>query len=410
MPANSKHSGRRYQLEHGEPTTKSDPARLREPADSICSARSDRLLDFKHVRRCLPWRMLDWRRLGEFLRAARPQIRRVTVARDGSTMDTYSPPPAPALSIIVVSWNTKELLRDCLSSVLGQEDAPPLEIIVVDNASSDGSADMVADEFPGIRLIRNAENVGFARANNLAIPQTQGDYILLLNSDTLLHERSLLREWVDLMNRHPAIGASGCRLLWPDGSHQVGDAGFRPSLRSILGHFLFLSRISFSGFPPLFVSGRTNKPLIDVDWVTGAACLVRRSILEKTGFLDPDIFMYAEDVEWCCRMRERGFRVAYLPPLEMVHIQRASAEKQSSPSFSHVWLANTRALYARYNPKQPRFVYDMIVAVGLGVRAIGYSMMLLGPKRPRARVRLAEMLSYLRFTVAGFGRSGSELR
>ena len=317
--------------------------------------------------------------------------------------------PSPKLNIIIVSWNTKDLLRDCLRTLPRRTPEFPFEVIVIDNASNDGSPEMVAAQFPEVRLLRNSENVGFARANEQAAALAHGEYLLLLNSDTLLQEPDILKRWVDYMDRHPAVGVSGCQLLWPDGRHQVGDAGFRPSLRSLLGHFWSLSSLAFSVFPPLFLGRRRFREPIDVDWVSGAACLVRRSILPRTGFLESRIFMYAEDIEWCCRIRDHGYRITYLPQVHIVHLQGGSSRKQTAAGFPVLWLANLRALYFLHNPREPRFVFDSVVAVGLAVRIAIYSLGVLGPHRSRTRERIRHLERYLRYLLAKFGRPATAL-
>ena len=137
----------------------------------------------------------------------------------------------PKLSIIIVNWNTKEMLRQCLTHIFKRDAGIPIEVIVVDNASTDGSPATVEAEFPCVHLFRNTENLGFSKANNPAMPAAQGEYVLLLNSDTIVKDNALFKKWVSFMDDHRGAGASGCRLVNPDGTHQVGDGGFRPCLK-----------------------------------------------------------------------------------------------------------------------------------------------------------------------------------
>jgi len=281
-----------------------------------------------------------------------------------------------------------------------------LEILVVDNASGDGSADMVASEFPEVRILANSENLGFARANNQAIPLGGGEYVLLLNPDTVIRDPRLLATWVEFMDRNPDAGASGCRLLEQDGRHQVGDAGYRPSLRSLFGHFWFLSSLAPGVFAPLFLRDRRLVEPIDVDWVCGAAFLVRGSILDRVGLLHSDAFMYGEDVEWGCRIRAAGYRVVHLPQIAITHLQGRSTQKQEESAFSTLWLVNLRALYFHYNPRQLRFIYDFVLATGLCVRILLYGIAALRRSNTFARRRVRMLSKYLQFTVARFGRRG----
>lgn len=148
------------------------------------------------------------------------------------------------LSVIVVNWNTGTLVGHCLDSLFSQDLPAAFEVIVVDNASSDCSVEMVRQRFPQVRLMVNQENLGFTRANNRAIERTSGEYVLLLNPDTIILGNHTVMDWLSFMDEHRDAGASGCKLVFPDGSHQVGDAGFRPTLGSVASYALFLSRMS----------------------------------------------------------------------------------------------------------------------------------------------------------------------
>lgn len=234
----------------------------------------------------------------------------------------------PRLSIIIVSWNTRDITRDCLASVRKWMGHMPHEVILVDNASSDGSADMVRREFPEVRLIANAENVGFGRANNQAMRVARGDFFFLLNSDTLLVDPSLER-FVELFASQPDVGIAGCRLLNEDRTTQSSCGRF-PSLRVAFVEELMLYK---------FLSRRAQGELLlggywphdrarDVDAVWGAAMLVRRELFEATGGFDERIFMYGEDLDWCMRAHALGWRVRFQPECAIVHLDhRSSAQR-----------------------------------------------------------------------------------
>jgi GT2 family glycosyltransferase len=304
------------------------------------------------------------------------------------------------LSIIIVNWNTQELLRQCLGSIYDEVERLGFEIIVVDNASSDGSVDMVRKVFPRVRLIRNTQNVGFARANNQAMRGAQSTYLLLLNSDTLIKQGGLFEEWLDFMDRHPHTAASGCRLVFPDGSHQVGDAGFKPSLATVRNYAFFLSRISPSGFPGLFLSFHSLRAPIEVDWVCGAALLVRQSIIGNVGMLDESQFMYAEDVEWGCRIRSHGYSIHYLPHLEIVHIQGASSKKQETDKgVSVLWLSNLRSLFALYHGSRGLFLYDLMLFFGFLMRTVFYYLDYLRGANENLRTKSRHMAKCMEFCL-----------
>jgi len=221
--------------------------------------------------------------------------------------------PKVKVSIIILSWNTKQLLRNCLKSLKGMV----VEIIVVDNGSTDGSPAMVAKEFPQVKLIRNKKNLGFGAANNQGMKAAEGDYLLLLNSDTVVKDEAPLK-MATFLAKHPEAGAVGCRLLNSDGSLQPS-AGPFPDLKVsvvmlFLEHWLKnLTRASFS-------------KITEVDWVMGAALMVRREVIKKTGWMDEGIFMYMDEVEWCYRIKKAGFKVFFYPEAEIVHLFGGSSK------------------------------------------------------------------------------------
>jgi len=219
----------------------------------------------------------------------------------------------PDVSIIVVSWNTVKLLRECLVSLHASSTGVLMEIVVVDNASSDDSADMVQREFPGVRLIHNTSNAGFSRASNQGIVVSTGRYVLLLNSDTrfLL---GALENLILFMEQHPEAGACGPRLIGPDGKAQAFAFGGDPTFHYLL--WRGLSRLLFHRS----LHNWDRDQVQEVDWVSGACLLVRRDIIGRIGLLDENIFMYFEDNDWCLRMREGGWKIYHNPHVSIIHI------------------------------------------------------------------------------------------
>jgi len=274
------------------------------------------------------------------------------------------------LSIIILNWNTRELLRGCLAAILRASFDFVVEIIVVDNASTDGSVDAISAEFPNVRLIKNKMNEGFAKANNRALNIARGEYLLLMNSDTIVRDGSVFNRWVTFMDSEPSIGASGPRLIFPDGHHQVGDAGFKPTLYSVFNYAFFISKIA-PMFKGLFLNcDRIPKNPIDVDWISGAALLVRASVAKMVGYLNEDHFMFAEDIEWGCRIKSFRYRVVYLPFLEIIHLQGQSIkQRERDESFKFMWMHNLRRLYTVYNPQWQLVLYDCMMNCGFLLRA-----------------------------------------
>lgn len=303
--------------------------------------------------------------------------------------------PAQQLSIVVVTWNSESFIGDCLRSIDAARKGIDCEVLVVDNASTDGTREVIESQFPWVELIESQENLGFARGNNLALLRASGSYCLLLNPDTVLTSPDVLRTWVAYMDDRPDVGASGVRLVLPDGRHQVGDAGFRPSLRTAASHFLLLSQLFGGRIRGLFVTRPPVRDPLEVDWVSGAALLVRSDVIRKVGAMDESIFLYAEDVEWGCRMRDHGVRIHYLPELEILHLQGACAEQNPEVAASVPWLHNLRALYIRYDPRAPAWLFDVLVTLGLALRAGLYALRAMLTGDPRSRRRSREMRAFL---------------
>jgi GT2 family glycosyltransferase len=231
-----------------------------------------------------------------------------------------APAAAPALSVIIVNLNTREVLRACLHSLLPAMNTGRVEVIVVDNGSRDGSPTMVAEEFPQVRLLALPENRGFAVANNLGMRHARGRYFLILNSDTEIIGDALERI-VAFMDAHPDVGALGPKLLNSDGSLQYSCRRF-PSFRTALFHrYSLMTRLfprnRFSS--EYLMTDVGHDQTMDVDWVSGAALVVRREIFEQLGGFDEGFFMYAEDVDWCYRIKQAGWRVVYLPEARIMH-------------------------------------------------------------------------------------------
>ncbi|HPU28864.1 MAG TPA: glycosyltransferase family 2 protein [Syntrophorhabdaceae bacterium] len=304
------------------------------------------------------------------------------------------------VSVIIVSWNSQEFLVPCLTSVFNKNPDFNYEIILVDNASTDNSVSLVKEHFSQVKIIENKENVGFTKANNQGIMASSGEYILLLNPDTILVDDNLFKKWISFMDEHPEAGASGCRLVYPDGEHQIGDAGYRPSLKTVINWSFFLSRVFF-GFKGLFVNYRNLISPIEVDWICGADFLIRRSIIDKVGPMNEDIFMYADDIEWGCRIRDYGYKVFYLPQFRIIHLQGGSSKKREDiGSFSGLWLKNIRYLYKNYNKNQPVFLYDMIISSGFLLRAFFYYCIYLTSKEEDTKIKAKRMFRYFKFSVS----------
>jgi N-acetylglucosaminyl-diphospho-decaprenol L-rhamnosyltransferase len=247
------------------------------------------------------------------------------------------------ISIIVVSYNTRELLAACLRSVANASLAGvEYEVLVVDNSSVDGSADMVVTDFPHVRLLRNCENRGFAAANNQALAVARGRYVLLLNSDALLSPEAL-PEMIAYMDAQPKVGVLGGQLFNPDGTFQSSYFDF-PDWRSELLLLTGIARWLLGTAYPSYAEAHSQETR-RVDWVSGALFMVRRQAMNQVGAFDEDYFMYAEEMDWCFRMRKAGWDVAYLPQAQAVHISAGSAHRQ--PERRRTYVYGSKSLFVR---------------------------------------------------------------
>ena len=271
----------------------------------------------------------------------------------GSTNPGIVKVPVFDVSIIIVSFNTREVLRESLQSVAREQGDLRLEIFVVDNNSHDGSVEMVESEFPHVKVIRSAVNLGFGAANNVALEQAEGRYIVLLNSDAFLCPDSL-RLSVELMDAHPDVGLAGGRLVGRDQSLQ-------PSARmfpSIFSDFLVLTGLA-SKFPKSRFFGSFDRTWADplqpaeVDWVPGAYSIIRTEALSKVGFFDPEFFLYSEEVDLCRRIKSAGYKIMYWPAIVVIHIGGESSRQIKTLEMSSAgaqlirWRMRSTLLYYR---------------------------------------------------------------
>lgn len=259
----------------------------------------------------------------------------------------------PDVSVIIVSFNTREVLRQCLQSVLDDSSGLVTEILVVDNASTDGSPEMIEQEFPEVRLIRSEINLGFGEGNNVALREARGRYFVLLNSDAFFVKGALPLA-IKHMDENPSVGLGGCRLIGRDGLSQPSSRCFH----SVVGDLVVLSGLAakfpkskfFGNFDRTWANENDAAP---VDWVPGAFSILRPSALKKVGFFDPSFFLYYEEVDLCLRLKKVGIPVWYWPDIVVIHIGGESSRQLKSLEFSpraaHVvlWRMRSTLLYYR---------------------------------------------------------------
>ncbi|MBA7607178.1 hypothetical protein ES703_14336 [subsurface metagenome] len=233
------------------------------------------------------------------------------------------------LSIVIVSWNVREDLVRCIRSIEENQPRAEFEIIVVDNASSDGTVDSIKRNFPDVTIIANKENRGFAAANNQGIKKARGQYLFFLNPDTIVHPLSL-DVLMNFMDGNSDAGACGPKLLNDDGTTQPSTRRF-PTFRGALYRhtaFRFL-RIFRSEYEKLLMKDFDYDREMDVDEVTGAALMMRRSVIDRVGSMDESFFMYYEEVDLCYRIKQTGWRTVFVPEAVVTHLGGRSASQIS---------------------------------------------------------------------------------
>ncbi|AWB23808.1 glycosyltransferase family 2 protein [Methylobacterium currus] len=294
---------------------------------------------------------------------------------------------APVLTVIIVSWRVCDLLRDCLASLFSETDLGDgaLDVIVVDNASGDGTIEMVRSEFPSVRLIASGKNLGFGRANTLAFEETNAPFVLLLNPDTLIQDRAVERLLAHLRAR-PDVAAAGCRLCNADGSLQRWTGGRFPTLGSVAAHYLFpASLLAWTGRDSSIYLTRDVAEDIDVDWVTGACLMLRRERVPPPLF-DPVYWMYGEDIDLCHRIRAAGGRVIYTPIATVTHFQGASMKQQSGEVLL-TSLKGMRTFYAHRAGRLRTYLFDTLTVTGFALRWAIYRCAVLVRRDPRLNER-----------------------
>ena len=288
------------------------------------------------------------------------------------------------LSVIVVSYNTRQLLDDCLASLFSAESpAGGMEVVVVDNASADGSVAMVAAKYPRVVLLSCQDNLGFSAANNRGSAAASGDYLLFLNSDTVVGKTSLTQP-LDYMRRNPQTGALTVRLVYPNGERDPDNHRGFPTPWNALCHFTGLSRLfpndpRFNGY---FRNYEDFTAVHAVPVIAGSYMMMPRSLDRRLGGWDETYFFYGEDIDYCYRIHQAGLEIIYYPLVEVLHYKGASSglRKESAdiarpPKETRVRVAreSVRAMqvfYQKfYKDKYPRIVTALVLA---GIRLRGW--------------------------------------
>jgi GT2 family glycosyltransferase len=296
------------------------------------------------------------------------------------------------LSLVIVSFNTREVLRESLQSVARERGDLRLEIFVVDNNSHDGSVAMVEAEFPEVQVLRSEVNLGFGSANNIALERAQGRFLVLLNSDAFLHPRSLQLAFQH-MQEDPKAGLAGGRLVGRDSELQ-------PSARmlpTILTDFLVMSGLA-DKYPKSRFFGRFDRTWADpmqpakVGWVPGAFSIIRPEALRKVGLFDPDFFLYSEEVDLCKRIQNAGYKIMYWPDIVVTHIGGESSRQIKTLAMSSVgaqlirWRMRSTLLYYRKHHGAKVWLAKMLELTLLRLTSLRNSISSDPRRKERARV------------------------
>jgi N-acetylglucosaminyl-diphospho-decaprenol L-rhamnosyltransferase len=274
------------------------------------------------------------------------------------------------LSIIIVSWNTRDLLVDCLQSIYAHPPLCEFEVWVVDNASSDGSEAAIRDCFRGVELIENQANTGFAHANNQAIRRSSGQYVLLLNSDTIVGPDAL-NVMVKSMEAHPDAGIVGGSILNADGSPQFSYGRF-PSLLSETA-----SAWGIDNRCPISMKHskqrRPDREVMETDWVMGAAMMVRREVLDRVGLLDESYFMYSEEIDLAYRARRGEWKIYVLRDARIVHLGQQSSKQ--APAAMKAQLFRSKVLYfQKHHGRLPASILQLVFQGSMLARCLMYRL------------------------------------
>ena len=312
------------------------------------------------------------------------------------------------LSIVIVSWNVVDLLRDCLRSIYAAPGARmeggdalrigdyAVEVYVVDNASSDGSPEMVREDFPGVTLVAGKANLGFTRGNNVALRRCRGRYVLLLNPDTRVVGDALSR-MLDYMEAHPDAGVLGPQLRYGDGSLQSSRRRFPTLMTAFWESTLLQNWFPRNRWARAYSLADTPDDLVqDVDWVVGACMLMRGEAIQQVGLLDEHFFMYSEELDWCRRIVAAGWRVVYFPQAVIIHYEGQSSGQMVPARHIHFQTSKIRYFRKHHGRLQAGTLRAFILLTYLfqiGEEALKY---LVGHKRALRRERIAVYAQVLR--------------
>ncbi|MCX6346035.1 MAG: glycosyltransferase family 2 protein [Armatimonadetes bacterium] len=274
------------------------------------------------------------------------------------------------VTVSIVNWNTKDELFDCLKTVLDQNGSVSIEVIVVDNASSDGSAEHIEAQYGDrVQLIKNSKNLGFGMAHNQSISRSNGRYVMLLNPDCRLLEPDVLGKMAAYFDAQPNIGMMGPKIMNLDNTLQYSARHYPNMIAGIFRHTFFGKLFPKNRFVRNYLmTDWAHDQVTDIDWLSGAALMVRRETFKQIGLLDERFFMYCEDVDWCRRAHTGGWRVVYFPMTSISHRIGAASDKNPIPMIKQHHRSMLRYFF-KYDAKSPRILLTPFVMLALWFRS-----------------------------------------
>jgi len=274
------------------------------------------------------------------------------------------------LSIIIVNYNAGRLLKECIDSIYKESIATPFDVWVVDNDSQDNSIAIIKQYYPKVNVIENRTNIGFAKANNMALSKSKTDYFLLLNPDTVVRDNAI-EKVVKFMDRNPKVGIVGCRVLNEDGTLQLACRRSIPTPHVSFFRLTGLSKL----FPHSKIMAKYNLTYLDpdkpheVDAVSGAFLMIRKKVVDNISMLDERFFMYGEELDWCLRTKKAGWKVMYYPDAEIIHYKgecsKSNSRKATFEFYRSMYLFHKKHFAENYNP-----IINIIIYAGIFLKAV----------------------------------------
>lgn len=302
------------------------------------------------------------------------------------------------ISVLIVNWNVRDLLMRCLDSLFGEQHPFTFEVIVVDNASTDGSVEMLRQRFPQVKLIENLDNPGFAKGNIQGYALSAGRYILMLNPDTLLHPGALDKLYQYLENNSKAAGV-GPDLLNPDGTRQMGCYPFPTLTREAWRLFHLDWLYAYGIYPVILWDDKTTR---EVDVIQGTCLLLRRKALDEVGFLDADFFMYTEEVDLCYRLKKAGWQLRWFPLAKVIHFGGQSTLQAAETMFLRLYESKILFFRKQYGNFSASF-YKLILGI-IAILRISISPLIwfLNPGKRAETKTMASNYRHLLAAIPGF--------